>query len=294
MEGLLARLNSVAAGSQKVAKRLVAYRMLLTDPVNNAFAREKALAGVSGLVNQFPDSELREVLAEWVAAEQAAIERDKEEFRFGFGTQLAQALEQAGLKVRGQLPVLRAGMFSLRVDFAAGKAVIFWGPEVERLKESVRLVPAELASTLIRWSRSLKEKSMEPERLARLMTEGLRRVYVQRGLEPGSRVPLLEVLAEVVLLMQPKGFRADPSREKFVEYPRVRFSYDLFRLKASGQLGQASAGIRVHVATFDKTTDKTSALWVPDNEEGEGTYYSYISLAVRANEVTEGDTPVSG
>ena len=278
MEGLLARLKDVAAGSQKVARRLAAYHPLLVDPVNNAYAREKALAGISGLAARFPDSELRTALGDWAAKEQAAIEKDKEEFRFGFGTQLAQALEQAGLRARGQLPVLRAGMFSVRVDFAAGKAAVFWGPEVERLRGTARLVPAELAATLARWTKDLKDKSMEPEKLARRLVEALHRVYAQSGLEPGTRVPLLEALAEVVLMMQPKGFRADPSKEKFVEYPRVRFSHDLFRLKASGELTRTGSKLKLHVATFDATTDKTRALWVPDNEDGEGTYYSYISL----------------
>ena len=280
MEGLLARLKGIAASSQKAAKQLAAYQSLLSDPVNNASSREKSLEQISRLVREFPDSEVRVELEKWLSGERTAFEKDKEEFRFGFGTSLAQELKQVGLEARGQLPVLRVGMFSARIDFGAGKAVVFWGPEVERLKGLPRLVPAELARTLAQWTKSLKERAQEPAKLAKRLAEAYKRVCDLNGLQPGMRVMLADVLAELVLMMQPRGFRADPSRDKFVEYPRVRFSYDLFRLKASGEL--AGSKLRMHVATFDATTDRTKALWVPDNEEGEGTYYSYLSVSGEA------------
>lgn len=306
MEGLLAQLKGIAASSQKLARRVTAYRTLAADPVKNAYSREKALAGLSKLVAGFPDSEVRGALGRWLESERAAVEKDKEEFRFGFGSRLAESLEKVGLRVSGQLPVLRVGMFSVRVDFGAGKAVLFWGPEVERLETISRLEPESIAGTLAEWKKSLAERASEPAKLARRLAEAYERVCGFGGLVPGTRVPLIDVLAEIVLAVQPRSFRANPSRGNFAEYPRVRFSYDLYRLKASG-IGHRDSGIedgewgigngesgpgprapdtgprvpypRLHVATFDATTDKTKALWVPDNEGGEGTHYSYVSVS---------------
>ena len=36
--------------------------------------------------------------------------------------------------------------------------------------------------------------------------------------------------------------------------------------------------LQLSVATFDSTTEKSKSIWVPDNEAGTGTYYSYVSF----------------
>jgi hypothetical protein len=84
------------------------------------------------------------------------------------------------------------------------------------------------------------------------------------------------------MLQQPPGFRLNPTQEKFVEYPRIRFSYDLFRLRQAGQFQAGEDRLKLHVANFDATTEKAKALWVPDNEAGDGTHYSYVSFTREA------------
>jgi len=233
---------------------------------------------LSGAIQAFPDSEVRQKLAEWCRSESAAIEQSRAEFRFEFGRQLLAGLEGSGLTVRGQLPLLRVGLFTVRADFEAGSATVFWGPEIERLKSGLKLAPAELATTLRKWNERLKQKSVEPAKLATRLQAAYRRFCAIGGLNEGTRVFLLDLLSELVLMMQPESFRLNPAQEKFVEYPRVRFSYDLFRLKQAGAFAVGDAQLKLHVANFDATTEKAKALWVPDSEEGDGTHYSYISF----------------
>ena len=278
MEGLAELLLSLSGQSHKLARRLVAYRGLLSDPVNNVHARARAIAELSGAIQAFPDSEVRARLAEWCRDESAAIEQSRAEFRFEFGRQLVVGLEGSGLTVRGQLPLLRVGLFTVRADFEAGSATIFWGPEIERLKSGLALAPAELSATLKKWNERLRQKSVEPAKLAARLQAAYRRFCAIGGLNEGTRVFLLDLLSELVLMMQPESFRLNPAQEKFVEYPRVRFSYDLFRLKQAGAFVVGDAQLKLHVANFDATTEKAKALWVPDSEEGDGTHYSYISF----------------
>ncbi len=183
------------------------------------------------------------------------------------------------MAVRGQLPLLRVGLFTVRADFEAGRATIFWGPEVEKLKSGLSLAPAGLAATLRKWNERLKQKSVEPAKLGQRLHAAYRRYCGLGGLPDGTRVFLLDLLSELVLLMQPESFRLNPAQEKFVEYPRVRFSYDLFRLKQAGAFIVGDAQLKLHVANFDATTEKAKALWVPNSEDGEGTHYSYISFS---------------
>ncbi len=276
MEGLSSRLKAVICHSQALLKRLQEYERLAENPVDNAFARGRVLAAIAAA--DFPDSELRSELGRWLTGERSAVEKDQEEFRYRFGTQFAESLTGFGLKARGQLPVLRVGMFSVRLDLSAGSAALFWGPEVELLKAGVALLPVGLAETIDRWTRDLKAKATEPARMRKSLYEAYRRSCVLLGVEEGSRVLVADALAELVMMLQPKSFRQDPARARFVEYPRVRFSYDLYCLRSAAHDETAPARLRLHVANFDATTEKSKAIWVPDNQDGDGTYYSYISF----------------
>jgi hypothetical protein len=279
MEGLIESLRVLSASALKLTKRLTEYQPLLADPVNNVHARERALADVSGLVAAVPGSDVRAKLDEWLAAERADIESRKSEFRFEFGRRFVAGLEGSGMNVRGQLPMLRVGLFTLKADFAAGTASIFWGPEIEKLRSGLKLEPLALARTVRSYQERLVQKAIEPERLLRQLAAAYRRYCVVTAQPEGSRVFLLDLLSELVLLLQPESFRLNPAQEKFVEYPRVRFSFDLFRLKQAGQFSTGGRRLKLHVANFDATTEKSKALWVPDNDEGEGTHYSYVSFA---------------
>ncbi|MEO0077921.1 MAG: hypothetical protein ABIK86_02865 [candidate division WOR-3 bacterium] len=279
MEGLVELLESLSGQAEKLAKRLRAYRPLLSDPVSNASLRAKAVEEIGRLAQVFPDSEAKNQVLDWLKEETAAVEKSREEFRFEFGRKLVAGLDGSGLAIRGQLPMLRIGFFTLRTDFDAGTATVFWGPEVEKLKSGLKLVPAELARTLRAYQDALREKSVEPARLAELMHSAYGRIVKFNNLPPGTRVFLLDLLAEITMLIQPPAFRLNPVQEKFVEYPRVRFSFDLFRLRQAGYFQVGDDRMKLHVANFDATTEKARALWVPDNEEGEGTHYSYVSFA---------------
>ena len=278
MEGLVELLQSLSGQSQKLARRLVAYRDLLSNPVNNVHTRAKVIAELNGAIQAFPDSEVRQRLAEWCREESAAIEQSRAEFRFEFSRQLVAGLEGSGMTIKGQLPLLRVGLFTVRADFEAGSATVFWGPEVEKLKSGLNLAPAELAATLRKWNDRLRQKSVEPAKLAAKLLAAYRRLCGFAGLNEGTRVFLLDLLSELVLLMQPESFRLNPAQDKFVEYPRVRFSYDLFRLKQAGAFAVGGMQMKLHVANFDATTEKAKALWVPNTEEGDGTHYSYMSF----------------
>jgi hypothetical protein len=281
MEGLVELLESLSGRAQKLVRRLAAYRDLLADPVGNVHARARALAELSEAIQAFPDSEVRARLVAWRQEESAAVEQCRAEFRFEFGRQLVTGLAGSGITIKGQLPVLRVGLFTVKADFEAGGATIFWGPEIEKLKSGLSLAPAELATTLRSWNERLRHRAVEPPKLAARLYAAYRRLCGLGGLPGGTRVFLLDLLSELVLLMQPESFRLNPAREKFVEYPRVRFSYDLFRLKQTGAFAVGDVQLKLHVANFDATTEKAKALWVPDSEEGEGTHYSYISFSPR-------------
>ncbi|MGQ9707431.1 MAG: hypothetical protein ACUVUR_00960 [bacterium] len=279
MEGLVAILKELSARSQQITRRLTLYQRLLPEPVRNAYERERLLLEIEKDIASFAEGEVKRQLAEWLNEEMAKVQEAKEEFRFDFGRRILSGLEGSGLEVKGQLPFLRVGFFSVRADFSTGKAIIFWGPEIEQLKSGVKLEPLTLAKLLRTYQEGLMKRAVkEPQEFLSRLYQGYQRICLLRSLPEGERVFLIDLLSELVLLQQPEGFRINPTRERFVEYPRIRFSYDLYLLKCSGLRTVAGRKIRLSVANFDATVRKERALWVPDSDEGEGTYYSHISF----------------
>lgn len=279
MGDLLGDLRGQAAVLQRLVKLIAGYERLGAEPVRNAYERERTLVEADKVGATLEEGELKRRVREWVAAQRARVEEAKEEFKFEFGRQFMAGLEGSGLTVRGQLPLLRCGLFSVRVDFGTGRATIFWGPEVERLKGGVKIEPLGLARLLREYDASLKKRAItDPADFVRRLFIAYRRLCAGQGIAEGERVFLIDLLGEMVFLMQPEGFRVNPARERFVEYPRIRFSYDLYLLKRSGVREVEGRQLRLSVANFDATAEKGKALWVPDSEEGDGTNYSYISF----------------
>ena len=93
-------------------------------------------------------------------------------------------------------------------------------------------------------------------------------------------MPIIEVLNEFVFIKQPQKFFNDPKKENFKDYPRIKLSYLLYILRKSNNAGK---GLKFYVANFDATGDKKNSIWIPDNDEGDGTYYSYISIEAENN-----------
>ncbi|MEO0005463.1 MAG: hypothetical protein ABIK49_05635 [candidate division WOR-3 bacterium] len=285
MEGLVVLLKELSSRSQQIAKRLTVYQRLLQEPVQNAYEREHLLNEIENLASGLANGEVKERLHQWLKEEREKVGEAKEEFRFEFGRKLLIGLEGSGIDVKGQLPFLRVGLFSVRADFATGKATIFWGPEIERLKTGVKLEPISLAKLLRSYQESLTKKAIkEPEGFLQRLYQAYQRLLYARSLPEGERVFLIDLLAELVLLLQPDAFRINPTRERFVDYPRIRFSYDLYLLKRSGVRTVAGKRVKFSVANFDMTQEKAKALWVPDTDEGEGTYYSYIAFVPAGEE----------
>jgi len=213
MGELLALLKELAVHSQRLAKRLAAYQQLATGPGGNPHARERALSEMVGLLAAFPAGDLGQQATEWHAAETQAVQELKEQARFEFGRMLSAALEGSGMTVRGQLPVLRVGLFTLKADFEAGTATVFWGPEIERLRGGLKLDPSGLAAALRNWQESLRKKAAVPEELARRLHAAYKRVCAATGVAEGSRVFLVHILAELPRQSGPREVRGIPARQ---------------------------------------------------------------------------------
>jgi hypothetical protein len=261
-------------------KLLTQYEKAREKPSFNAYIMEKKLDEIDRCIAEFPKCDEKEAVILWVAHERESVEKSKEEFRFAFGKELNTLLEAEGLSIKGQYPVLRIGLFTLKVNFQFGLAELYFGPEIEKLKGRLPLQPQQIFNELKKRNKEIHAFNSSPENLH----DGLRKAYTRKikdtGMTYGDKLLITEVLAEFVMSQQPKTFWADPQRSRFREYPRPKLSYMLYYLKKNGM---CEKGMHFHVATFDATVDRIHSIWIPDNEEGEGTHCSHISFDDRSD-----------
>jgi hypothetical protein len=279
MDEILGRMKQDARLVSPLTRRIREYERLAASGEGNAHLLEKALQRVRKVLDGLSPSETHQSLEDWYGRQAERIRQMKDEFRYRFGNDLKAALAQQGLELQGQFPKLRAGLYSISVDFEAGYAGVFWGPEIERIRTRAALSVSEIARLVASFDARLRKAEFKPDAFLRALSEGYDRRLSELQLASGSRVYLVELLSFVAFARQPKKFAVNPSRENFQEYSRIHFGFDLYRLKQSGNLLLGDRRMQLAVATFDSTTEKSKSIWIPDNEQGAGTYYSYLSFA---------------
>jgi hypothetical protein len=254
------------------------YERLALTPDANTYRLEKSLGAIRRLAQGFSDSEDRRQILDWCEEQERRIQGLKDDFRFRFGDGLRAALAERGYALSGQFPTLRVGLYTVKLDFDAGTAAIFWGPEVEGIRTRIPLASALIAAAVAEFDQRLQGGEFSAETYLALLLRAYLRARPVGPAAEAARVRLTAVLPEVALLLQPKKFGVNPVRANFRDYSRVQFGFDLFRLRRRDALIAGGQRLQLTVATFDSTTEKARALWVPDNEQGEGTYFSYLSF----------------
>lgn len=289
MDETLARLKQDARLVSPLVRRVKDYERLAESGQSNAHLLERALQAAGKLLESLSPSDNRAHLQEWYERQVARIREMKDEFRYRFGNELKAALAQQGMELQGQFPKLKAGLYEIAVDFEAGNAGVSWGPGIERIRTRIALSATEIARFIAGFDARLKKAGSEPDAFLRVLSEAYEERRSALSLLPASRVYLVELLGHIAFARQPKKFALNPSRENFQEYSRIQFGLDLFRLKQSGRLALGDRHLQLSVATFDSTTEKGKSIWVPDNETGAGTYYSYLSFVPVAGGSREGN-----
>lgn len=278
---LIEFLNGLVKETGRIVRSLRAYEQLLARPADNAYLLQQQVAAIeraaAALSARAPD--VSGALQAWLTDQSAVIERAKDELRFNFGRRLKELFDKDGVMVRGQYPLLRIGMYTLKLNFEFGEATLFFGPEVEKIESKITLCPQTIHDLIQEHDRAMRTAAGDLTAAYRDLAVAYERCLKMAGKAVGEKVLISDVLKEYVFLKQSKQFNIDPRRGNFREIPRVRLSFLLYQLR---NLKVPERGLCLHVATFDATTDKLRSFWVPDNEAGEGTHCAYISFEVRS------------
>ncbi len=239
---------------------------------------EKFLSGQKKELDNITDEYLRSIGERFYETVSTYLKGEKEALRERFGRELKDLLEKEGMAIKGQYPDLKIGILTLEVNFDFNYATLYWGNKLEIIKRRLSLKPPLIVKAVREFYHSLRREEFEAKLFLQGLFSAYKRFLSSANKIEGEKVFLVDLLPELAFQRQGKEFREDPKRRNFREYPRYRFSYDLYQLKRSGLKEINGFTFYLSVATFDQTLEKRKALWVPTNEEGEGTYYSYIAF----------------
>jgi len=268
-----AELKRLALVSNKAAKLIVQYLQMQETPEENVYVLEKKLDDIERSATELPDCGLKEQVVTWIAQQRDRIKGYKEELRFTFGKKLASLFSADGIRVRGQYPTIRIAGYTVKMDFEFGEAELFYGPEIEKIRAKIPLHPGVIYDAIKHCDAELKTIGKDADKLLGDIRSAYQRALKIEGKQPGDKASITEVMNQFVMIRQTKKFRVDPKKTHFQQVSRIEFSYIIYTIK------KTHAGcLRLHVATFDATVDKAHALWIPEDDEGEGTHYSYLSF----------------
>jgi hypothetical protein len=201
----------------------------------------------------------------------------QERFKNSMAAELADFLRPHGLEISGNLPELKCGILTLIFSFGKGGIVkLYYGPRISLLKK-VPIEPKKIGEALISILKELNDPPLDDEQLIKEIYMSYSSALTREGRrdedEQPSAVPIVGVMQEMAFWKQKSSFRTDPTREHFTSYGRVKFSYDLARLKTR-RLG--SKELRLGVASMQQTKSEKTSLWVPKLPQGNGTHYASV------------------
>jgi hypothetical protein len=269
LEQLLKELKSSQLDKSPAYKQLQELSKLDADRLANLFKIKNTLKKLHKLLDQSPEP-LPEKKAVITGLQHYQEELDKTDvhIRQRFGIDLEKELASLNLELTGQYPTLRAGLFTIKLNFERGKVQLWYGAEQEKLADCGLMV-SEVKKKL-----EQVRKELGTDLDLDIFITKLKKAY-SRTLENESRaVPITRVLPELAFLLQRESYYQDPRKENYRSYSRANFSYDLFRLGRS----DLAQGLQLTIAVKQYTQRRQDFLWIPSNDRGEGAVYSHLQF----------------
>ncbi|MEO0097259.1 MAG: hypothetical protein ABIK78_04085 [candidate division WOR-3 bacterium] len=273
---MVEKLNLIAKYT-KFFERLIGNYEKTKLKKDELFLLEKNLKKIKELCEKIEFNDLKNLVYEWIKKEEEWLKNAILEKQENFGRELKEELEKNQLSFSGIFPNIKIGIFTLEINFDLNTCQLFYGPKIEKLKTKIPLNPQTIVKILKDYLKYLHQTFNPNEYFKKLLFAYERYLFFQK-LNWGEKIFLTDLLSELIFLLQKKEFYLDPKKENFKEYSRINFSYDLYRLKTSLGNQLENYSFKLWIAPFDATLDKKKSVWIPNNEMGEGTYFSYISF----------------
>ena len=244
---------------QAVIKPLDQAQRALKDPHKNAVALHEAVALLAAAPEELslPDS-----YHQLVQHVRALADENLAELEFTFARDLREAFEaMAGIRLEGPPTELLAELFIMKPDLRKKQVTMTFSRQ-SVLPGAVKLDVEKVVTAYQKARKEICERKVDVKELLAALFEAYERVVKLEGKQLGARTGIVDVFRELVIVRQPLGFRRDPSKGKFLDYPKTHFAYDLLQLRQSKKLDHNGYRLNLGTATIDTTSDSTKAMFL--------------------------------
>lgn len=257
----LAEVRRQLAGEVKIRQALIKpldqAQRALKDAHQNAVALHEATA----LLEQPPEElSLPNNYNKLVKQVRAIADENLSELEFTFARDLREAFQSISIKLDGPPDTLIAELFVIKPDLRKKEVTMTFSRQP--VTKPVKLDVEKVVTAYQKARKEICERKVDHQELLAELYEAYVRVVKLQDKAMGFRAGIVDVFRELVIVRQPLGFRRDPNKGRFVDYPKTHFAYDILQLRQSKKMVHNGLHLNLGTATIDTTSDSTKAMFL--------------------------------
>ena len=275
----LSEIRKILAGEVKLRNSIIkplenAVRAL-KDPHKNAVVLAEACAA---LENPPIELDLPDNFQSSIEQLKTIADENLAELEFTFARDLREAFSEKGITLGGSsASELIADLFVIKVDMR-GKKVDMTFSRQPVTDKKIKLNVEQVVAVYERARKEICERNVDFNSLLGELFEAYNRVLKLTEKQIGTRTIIVDCYRELIMVRQPASFRKTPSKQKFLDYPKTHFAFDMMQLRRSQKIIFDGHRLNLGTATIDVGSDSARAMFLANNaNEGQFIQYLYFT-----------------
>lgn len=200
------------------------------------------------------------------------------ELEFTFARDLREAFSEKSITLGGSsASELIADLFVIKVDMRSKQVDMTFSRQPVTDKK-IKLNVEQVVAVYERARKEICERNVDLNSLLGELFEAYNRVLKLTDKPIGTRTIIVDCYRELIMVRQPASFRKTPSKQKFLDYPKTHFAFDMMQLRRSQKMVFDGHRLNLGTATIDVGSDSARAMFLAtDANEGQFIQHLYFT-----------------
>lgn len=247
----------------------------LKDPHKNAVALAEAAATLEKPPSELGLSDNYQPLIQQL---KKIADENLAELEFTFARDLREAFSEKGITLGGSsASELIADLFIIKVEMRHKQVDMTFSRQPVTDKK-IKLNVEQVVAAYERARREICERNVDLNTLLGELFEAYNRVLKLSDKPLGTRTIIVDCYRELIMVRQPASFRKTPSKQKFLDYPKTHFAFDMMQLRRRQNMIYQGQRLNLGTATIDVGSDSARAMFLAtDANEGQFIQHLYFT-----------------
>ena len=275
----LSEIRKILAGEVKLRNSIIkplenAVRAL-KDPHKNAVVLAEACAA---LENPPIELDLPDNFQSSIEQLKTIADENLAELEFTFARDLREAFSEKGITLGGSsASELIADLFVIKVDMRRKQVDMTFSRQPVTDKK-IKLNVEQVVAVYERARKEICERNIDLNSLLGELFEAYNRILKLSDKSIGTRTIIVDCYRELIMVRQPASFRKTPSKQKFLDYPKTHFAFDMMQLRRLQKMIYQEHRLNLGTATIEVGSDSARAMFLANNaNEGQFIQYLYFT-----------------